>query len=139
VDDAGHTEIFRGFHNFCLWRRSEVLFTDRSDRSPEGFLDIYEWVETVRSLSADGVTVTVEVTGSLTDTAEPVRLSGTLSQTNPGRSPVDPDGAVPSDGVGPLGVVVETEDGTTCSVGGRGAVGEDVEATRITVTDVSDS
>lgn len=138
VDDASHAGVFRWFFTYCLWRNSDVLRSARIDHLPRGYVDIRECAESLHPHLAAGERVRVSVTGATTETNESVELTGIVTDITSGPRRIETADRQPTfEDVVPLGIEIESDEGNVYTVGGWGAILEDVEATRITVTDVT--
>lgn len=136
VNDSAHTSMFQWVFSTVLWGSCDVIYRDPDTERPRAYVDIRRCLADLEDPLADGATVDVEVVGNLIETGERVELAGTVERLNlgtPDESDVDPM----TRPAGPLSLTLRTESGDTYDVGGWGACIEDVEATRITVTDVS--
>lgn len=134
VHDPSHAYVFNVFFQTSLWSDWETVFPPDPDDRPLEFVDIRECVGEVRGLIERGATVRARVHGIDVETGDPVDIEGEIVETGI-RSPacrVDvPDASL--NGVASL--TIETGE-KTVTAGGWGAMLEDVEAIRVTVTDV---
>jgi sugar-specific transcriptional regulator TrmB len=135
VEDFTMTYVFHWYFQTCLWEVWEPIFSARAEEPPLVFSDIRRCVRDIEPLLETGSTIHATVQGFAVDTGEPVTVSGpVVDLTYIGEST--------NDGVPPLSqlaakvsITVEGDSGPT-TVGGWGAVLEDVEATRITIESV---
>jgi sugar-specific transcriptional regulator TrmB len=135
VDDYTLTHVFHWYFLTCLWEVWERIYTSRSASLPHDYADIRQCVREIEPLLSDGARIRVVVDGFDTETGEPVSFVGDVTG-------VEYAGATASDGAPALSQLAGqasltvVADGRAYSVGGWGAVIEDVEATRITVREM---
>lgn len=134
VDDRSHAYVFHMFFLTSLWDSWEVRYSDRNEEPPLAYVDIRSCVMDVAPLLAEGAAVEVLVEGVETGSLEPRVVEGTLVDV---AMSGDPDGDAPTlaDLAGITAITVDAGD-RRVEVGGWGAMIEDVEAERITITDV---
>lgn len=135
VDDRTHAHVFHWYFRTALWDDWEALYVESSDGAVE-YLDIRQCARDLAPLIDAGEDVRVRVEGYDIETGATVHLEGWVREA-----------VVSATGhregkelsvAGQVSLVVETENGPT-TVGGWGAMLESVEATHITVLDVSTS
>ncbi len=137
VEDFSLTYVFRWYFDTSLWEVWDVVYDGRPDEPPLVYANLRRFVRDVQPLLQDGIGVHVTVEGSETGTGNPVTVSGTVVDVVYAGEPRT-DGEIP---IGQLAgqVTVEIDDGDRrWAIGGWGAVIEDVEAIRITVTTFDD-
>ena len=93
---------------------------------------IRQLVADIGPLVDDGVSLAVSIDGYETETGQPVSCTGTVTETELATSSAEATN--PSLVAGQATLYVETDDGER-SVGGWGAIIEDIEATRVIVED----
>ncbi|SFR43405.1 TrmB family transcriptional regulator [Halogeometricum limi] len=136
VDDYTLTYVFHWYFQTCLWEVWDVLYSEHGGDPPFAFADIRRCVRTVEPHLAAGETVRATVTGFETANGASVELDGEITDVYySSAAEVDGEPAL-SQLAGQVSLTLRTADGRY-SVGGWGAVLEDVEATRVTITDVS--
>lgn len=137
VSDAVNAYVFEWYFLAALWETAEKVFSARSETPPIEFVDIREAIRLIDPLLRDGATVDVNIEGRRVSTGRRQTLSGRVSSVHADSS-ASPEG-LPMQSLltREATLVIQTNDGEV-SVGGRGAVNEDVEATRVTVTAISD-
>ena len=138
VEDFSLTYVFRWYFDTSLWEVWDVVYDDRSEEPPRRYANLRRFVRDVEPLLSEGVDVDVTVEGSETGTGNAVTVSGSVVDLVYAGEP-RADGEIP---IGQLAgqVTVVVDDGDRrWSVGGWGAVIEDIEARRITVTGYDDS
>lgn len=135
VEDRTLTYAFYWYFLTCLWEVWEPIYSARPTEPPITYTDIRHCVREVVPLWKDGYDVLLTVAGvSLADGTE-TTIEGSIADVTYLGSEYE-SGEIPiSQLAGRVTVTIETDDGTRHDVGGWGAVIEDVEATRITVTD----
>jgi sugar-specific transcriptional regulator TrmB len=136
VDDYTLTYVFHWYFLTCLWEVWDTVYSSRSASLPVDYSDIRQCVREIEPLLSDGARIRVAVDGFDTETGEPVSFVGDVVD-------VEYSGGDSSNGTPPLSelagqvsltVVVDRE---AYTVGGWGSVLEDVEATRITVREMT--
>jgi len=134
VDDRIHSYVFHWYFLACLWEHCETLYSERTTDLPIEYVDIRRLVADIGPLVEKGVSLAVSVEGYDTETGEPASFTGTVTGTEHATS----DSNSPSRVAGQATLYVETNE-AEISVGGWGAIIEDIEATRITVEDADQS
>ncbi|QUO49027.1 TrmB family transcriptional regulator [Halorubrum ruber] len=133
VNDEEYTFVFHWFFMTCLWEHGTPIHSEGQDTLPIEYVDIRQLVREARPLFESEATVTVRVEGTDVSTGEPRTIAGTVEEVRSHVGDRESDTQV----AGQVLMVVDT--GTDrISVGGWNAVVEDVEATRIVITDVAD-
>lgn len=135
VTDRIHTYVFHWYFLTCLWEGWPTIYEAKREEFPIEYVDVRQFVRDVAPLVDDGRTVRVHIEGRDRRSKEDVDLTGTVVETIQGSPGSEAPGGPLA---GQVSVVVDTGDGTV-SVGGWGAMVEDVEANRITVPQVSDA
>jgi hypothetical protein len=137
VEDFTMTYVFHWFFQTCLWEIWEQLYSTRRTEPPITYAGVRELVRDVGPVVDRGARPWAHVVGYRTETREPVDLRGEIID-------VVYTGRAHGEGTPPLAqlagqvtLVLETGDGTV-TVGGWGAVVEDVEATRLTLERVEE-
>jgi sugar-specific transcriptional regulator TrmB len=136
VDDYTLTYVFHWYFLTCLWEVWDTVYSSRSASLPLDYADIRHCVREIEPLLSDGAQVRVAIEGFDTETGGSITLVGDVTgvQYSGGTST---DGAPAlSQLAGQVSLSVRS-DGRVYTVGGWGAVLEDVEATRITVREVT--
>lgn len=133
VNDEKYTFVFHWFFMTCLWEHGTPLYSEGQDTLPVEYVDIRQLVREARPLFESEATVTVRVEGTDVSTGEPRTIEGTVEEVRPHVGDKESGTQL----AGQVLVIVDT--GTDrVSVGGWNAVIEDIEATRIVITDVAD-
>lgn len=134
VNDEKYTFVFHWFFMTCLWEQGTPIYSEGRDTLPVEYVDIRQLVREARPLFESEATVTVRVEGTDVSTGEPRTIEGTVEEVRPHVDDEESDTQLG----GQVLVIVDT--GTDrISVGGWNAVVEDVEATRIVITDIADA
>jgi len=130
VNDRTHSYVFHWYFMTCLWDHCEPIYSERNTTPPIEYVDIRRLVGDIAAHVDGGVTFVVSVEGHNVETGEPQQFTGWVTDT---------EYATDTDGIealyrvaGQATLYVKTDDGEL-SVGGWGAVIEDVEATNIIV------
>jgi sugar-specific transcriptional regulator TrmB len=132
VNDQTHSYVFHWYFMTCLWEHCETIYSERNTSPPIEYVDIRRLVGDITPLVEEGVTFVVSVEGHDVETGQPRAFTGRVTDTE---YATGVDGAeTPYRVAGQATLHVETDD-RELSVGGWGAVIEDVEATRIIVED----
>ncbi len=132
VDDRTHSYVFHWYFLAALWEHCETLYSELNSELPAEYVDIRQLVADIGPLVDEGISLVVSIEGYDTETGQPVSCTGTVSDTELATSTTD--AANPSLVAGQATLYVET-DTAECSVGGWGAIIEDIEATRVIVED----
>ncbi|RLM59246.1 TrmB family transcriptional regulator [Halobellus sp. Atlit-31R] len=131
VNDEEYTFVFHWYFMTCLWEVGSPLYSDRASTPPVEYVDIRQLVRDVRPLFESEATVTVRVDGTDLGTGESRTITGTVEEVQSVVGGDESDSQI----AGQVMFVVDTGS-ERVSVGGWNAVVEDLEATRIVVTDV---
>ena len=135
VDDYTLTYVFHWYFQTCLWEVWDTIYAEGEEDPPFVFSDIRRCVRTIDPSFSAGATVRASVAGFETQTGTPVDLSGEITELHySGAAETDGTPAL-SQLAGQVCFTLRTDDGSY-SVGGWGAVLEEVEATRVTITDI---
>ncbi|WP_255196359.1 TrmB family transcriptional regulator [Halorarius litoreus] len=134
VNDRTHTFVFHWYFLTCLWEHWETVYSDYGDSFPVGYVDIRQCVRDLQPLVDDGATPRVHVEGFEVDTGDEISTTGVVQQAafsgiTGSEDPVERLS-------GQVTMTVLTDEDETVTVGGWGAMLEDVEATRITVLEI---
>ncbi|ELY53515.1 transcriptional regulator TrmB [Natronococcus amylolyticus DSM 10524] len=131
VNDRTHTYVFYWYFSTCLWDVYEPVYSARDDRPPTTYVDIRECLRRIEPLLEDDRRVEATVEGFETDTGREITVSGTITDIAYSGTSGDDGGSVPiTQFAGKAGFTLES--GTeSYTVGGWGAIIEDVEAVRI--------
>jgi sugar-specific transcriptional regulator TrmB len=140
VDDRTHAHVFHWYFRTALWDDWETLYV-ATDDGPVEYLDIRQCARDLSPLIEAGAAVRARIEGYDIETGENVELEGRVREAvvSATGDRVTGTGTASEDRpsmAGQVSLVVETEDGTT-TVGGWGTMLESVEATHITVLEVT--
>lgn len=130
ADDETHTFVFHWYFRTCLWEHAETVYSAQESTIPVEYVDVRQFLRDLRPVLESETTLTVTVAGTDTRTGDEREFTGTVesvtyeADTSHGEEALQSAGAVT--------IVVDTG-GERISVGGWGAVIEDVEAARITI------
>lgn len=132
AQDRDTAYVFHWFFLTCLWEVYPPIHVDRDDTPPFVFVAIRECIRFIEPLLSDGATIAASVEGYHTGSGRERTLSGTITG-------VDITGEGDRDGpitlaqlAGRASFVLETDEGSF-TIGGEGAVIEDIGADRITI------
>ncbi|PSP82214.1 TrmB family transcriptional regulator [Halobacteriales archaeon QS_1_68_17] len=134
VDDRMLAYVFHWHFLTSLWEVWDPIYQDSDDTPPAHYAEIRKCVRDIEPLVRDGSAVQARVEGVETDTGRERTLSGRI---------VDIEYSAETNGEGPPSLldlagqatlVLETDE-ETYSVGGQGALVEDIRANRITILD----
>lgn len=134
VNDQTHSYVFHWYFMTCLWEHCEIIYSERNTTPPIEYVDIRRLVSDIRPLLEDGVEIAVSIEGHDVETGHPRTFAGTVTRTE--QTPYS-GAEIPSRVAGQATLYVDTGE-TEVSVGGWGAVIEDVEATRIILETADD-
>ena len=132
VNDQTHSYVFHWYFMTCLWEHCETIYSTRNTSPPVEYVDIRRLVGAITPHVEAGVTFIVSVEGHDVETGQPHAFTGRVTGTEHATGIDGPE--TPYRVAGQATLHVETDD-EELSVGGWGAVIEDVEATRIIVED----
>ncbi|WP_318569709.1 TrmB family transcriptional regulator [Salinigranum marinum] len=136
VNDYTLTYVFHWYFLTCLWEVWDTVYSSRSASLPLDYADIRHCVREIEPLLSDGGRVRVAVEGFDTETGKSISFVGDVTD-------VQYSGGTSSNGAPALSQLAGQvslsviSGGRVYRVGGWGAVLEDVEATRITVREVT--
>ncbi|MFC7098772.1 TrmB family transcriptional regulator [Halobaculum marinum] len=131
VNDRTHTYVFYWYFLTCLWEPWETVYDAAGDGLPIEYLDVRHLVRDLRELDWERDPVRLRVEGHDTATGEECTVEGTVVDV---RVPFASDASTGFELAGQVTVDLDV-DGEHVSVGGWGAIVEDVEGTRLTVVD----
>ena len=136
VDDYTLTYVFHWYFLTCLWEVWETVYSSRSVSLPQDYADIRQCVREIEPLLSEGARIRVAIEGFERETNEAISLVGDVID-------VEYSGTATTDGTpalsqlaGQVSLTVVV-DGHAYTVGGWGSVLEDIEATRITVCEMT--
>jgi sugar-specific transcriptional regulator TrmB len=135
LDNRSFTYVFFWYFLSFMWLPWPVVHSGVRDRTPARYADVRQFMLEYDSLLADGATVEVEVEGLDIASGEPLTVSGPIVDAERVTERPQPVDSQLLELTGTATLLVEGDDGVY-SVGGWSAIHEDVEARRITVTDV---
>jgi sugar-specific transcriptional regulator TrmB len=130
VDDRTHTYVFHWYFLTCLWEHWETVYRDDTEGAV-GYVDIRQCVRDLRPLVESGERFRVRVEGVDTTTGEHTVVAGVVTEA---AVVGGTDGSTVERLAGQVSLTLDTAEGAV-TVGGWGAMLEDVEARRITVLD----
>lgn len=136
VDDRTHEYVFHWYYVGCLWEICDEIYSARNDEPPIEYVDVREFIRDVEPLVDAGDVVGVTVLGNDVANGGERELVGVVEDVH--YEGEDSGGARETGLVelaGQASFTVGTDEGSF-SVGGEGAMLEDVEAMRLTVTSV---
>jgi sugar-specific transcriptional regulator TrmB len=135
VEDFTMTYVFHWYFQTTLWEIWDVRYSARTNEVPIVYAGVRECVREIEPLLDAGAHVSATVRGMDRDTGDTVDAQGRVADVVYTGDP-NGDGTPPlAQLAGQVCLILET-DGGRLSVGGWGAVLEDVEATRITITGI---
>jgi hypothetical protein len=135
LDNRSFTYVYFWYFLSFMWLPWPVVYSELRDRTPVRYADVRQFMLEYESLLADGATVEVEIEGWEIASGESLTVSGPIVDVE---RVTEMPRSVESrllELTGTATLVVEGDDGVY-TVGGWSAIHEDVEARRITVTDV---
>ncbi|MFC7068484.1 TrmB family transcriptional regulator [Halobaculum lipolyticum] len=131
VNDRTHTYVFYWYFLTCLWEPWEVVYDAAGDGLPREYLDVRHLVRDLRAVDWASDPVRVRVEGHDTGTGEERTVEGTVVDV---RVPFASDASTGFELAGQVTLDLDVG-GEHVSVGGWGAIVEDIEGTRLTVTE----
>ncbi|WP_121741111.1 TrmB family transcriptional regulator [Natronorubrum halophilum] len=133
VNDRTLAYVFHWYYLTCLWEIHETIYSDRRDEPPITYVDLRQCLRDVEPLLEDGVTIEATVVGFETDTGREVTKRGTITDlTYAGVSASDERTTPLPQLAGEASITLEVG-GERYTIGGWGAMLEDLEAVRITI------
>ncbi|QIB73871.1 TrmB family transcriptional regulator [Halogeometricum borinquense] len=137
VDDYTLTYVFHWYFQTCLWEVLDPVYSARDDEPPVVYADVRRCVRDIEPMLSEDATVRATVTGLDTGTGDHVELTGEITEVyysgmTDTTAEADSTPAL-SQLAGQVCFTLRAGE-ETYTVGGWGAVLEDVEATRVTVT-----
>uniref|UniRef100_UPI0025FFC940 TrmB family transcriptional regulator sugar-binding domain-containing protein n=1 Tax=Natronococcus sp. TaxID=35747 RepID=UPI0025FFC940 len=133
VNDRTHAYVFYWYFSTCLWDVYDPVYSARDDRPSATYVDIRECLRRIEPLLEDGRRVDAVVEGFETDTGRETTVSGTITDVTYTGTSGGEGGSVPiTQFAGKAAFTLESGN-ETYSVGGWGAILEDVEAVRIEI------
>jgi len=133
VNDMTHTYVFYWYFLTNLWEGYESIYSARNEELPISYVDIRHCLRTIVPLFEDGMQIDVSVNGIETVTGHEISLRGTVTDvTYAGQTQDETYLTSLSHLAGEASFTLETDDGTY-TVGGWGAMIEEIEAIQITV------
>lgn len=133
VNDRAHTYVFYWYFLTSLWDPWDPIHSEEDGTLPVEYLDVRHCVQDLRTLDLAEREVSVRVEGYDVGSGEKRDLTGTLLDIE---CPFElGDGEHVTEMAGQVTLVLDV-DGEQVTVGGWGAMIEDVEATRLTLVDV---
>ncbi|KAB1196504.1 MULTISPECIES: TrmB family transcriptional regulator [Haloferax] len=136
VDDYTLTYVFHWYFQTALWEVWDVVYSAQTTEPPIAYTDIRHFVQDVEPLLQDGKRVITHVDGVETDNREPVEVVGELTDIHYTAVSAPKDTLSFSELAGQVCLTVESE-GETLTIGGWGALLEEIEANRITIESIS--
>lgn len=135
VNDRTHTFVFHWYFLTCLWEDWPTVYSDYGDSFPVSYVDVRQCVRDLKPLVDEGAVPRVHVEGFEVTTGDGVSVTGSLDHAHYSGVPESRDTVERLSGQ--VTLTVTTDDGETLTVGGWGAMLEDVEATRVTVLSIT--
>ncbi|WP_411968398.1 TrmB family transcriptional regulator [Haloferax sp. YSSS75] len=136
VDDYTLTYVFHWYFQTALWEVWDVAYTAQTPDPPRVYTDIRHFVQDTEPLLKAGKRVITRVDGVETDDREPIEFVGELTDIYYTAVSAPKETLSFSELAGQVCLTIETDD-ETYTVGGWGAVLEEIEANRITVEAIS--
>lgn len=130
ADDETHTFVFQWYFRTCLWENAETIYSTQDSTIPVEYVDIRQFLRDFRPVLESETTLTVTVAGTDTRTGDERQFTGTVEHVTYEADTTHGDEALQT--AGAVTLVVDAG-GDRVSVGGWGAVTEDVEANRLVV------
>ena len=132
VNDRTHAYVFHWYFQSCLWEVHEPLYSARDGDLPITYVDLRRCLRDVEPMLEAGATIEATIRGFETNTGRELTLRGTITDVTYAGISDAAERTPLSQLAGRAGFTLETDDGPV-TVGGWGAMLEDVEATRITI------
>jgi sugar-specific transcriptional regulator TrmB len=136
VDDYTLTYVFHWYFQTALWEVWDVVYNVQTADPPIVYSDIRHFVQDAKPLLKDGKRIITHIDGFETDSRESVEIVGELTDIYYTAVSAPRDKLSFSELAGQVCLTIEV-DGVEYTVGGWGAVLEEVEAHRIIVESIS--
>jgi len=136
VEDRTHAYVFHWFFMAGIWESTQTLYIDDDKSLPRVYVDVRNCIRDIHPLLSDGARIRATVEGIDTDRGTEATLSGEIADVKYPRSE-ESTGELPFVYLGGQATIVLDVGDDVVDIGGWGAVIEDYEATRITVSDIS--
>jgi sugar-specific transcriptional regulator TrmB len=135
LENRSFTYVFFWYFLSFMWLPWSAVYSVVGERTPMLYADVRQFILEFEPLLRDGATLTVDIVGRDVESGTETRISGTVLDTE---RTTEVSGAADSARLGmPATATLVVEDGDEVrTVGGWSATQEDVEASRITVTDI---
>jgi HTH-type transcriptional regulator, sugar sensing transcriptional regulator len=137
VNDRTHAYVFYWYFSTCLWDVYDPIYSARDDRLPATYVDIRECLRRVESALDEGEQVDAIVEGFETDTGRETTVAGTVSEITYAGMSGERQGAAPITQFAGQAAFTLDDGEEMHTVGGWGAIVEDIEAVRITIDAIS--
>ncbi|AFK18993.2 TrmB family transcriptional regulator [Haloferax mediterranei ATCC 33500] len=136
VDDYTLAYVFHWYFQTALWEVWDVVYTAQTGDPPIVYSDIRHFVQDAEPLLHDGKRIVAHIKGYGTDDREPVDFTGEVTDVFYTAVSAPNDTLSFSELAGQVCLTVESN-GETYSVGGWGAMLEEIEANRITIEEIA--
>jgi len=133
IDDHVHSSILHWYFQIQLWEPWDTIYA-AAETDETTYISIREFIRDIESMRKSGEQVTVRVDGIETLSGEPVRIAGTLDDIVYTDSNVAD--AQPFSQLFIQAAIVVSDDDENYTIGGYGAILEDIRAIRITVLSI---
>lgn len=137
VDDPTHAFVFYWYFLTCLWEHWDQVYSTQNDEPPVEYVDIRRCAQEIKPLLTDSVTVHIQAEGRDIETGEQCSYAGQVIDVEYGPESNHAGSDYPTL-ASQATIVLDTGD-QVVSIGGWGAVIEEVEADRITITEIERS
>ncbi|MDQ2049596.1 TrmB family transcriptional regulator [Natronolimnohabitans sp. A-GB9] len=136
VNDRTHAYVFNWYFQTCLWEVQETIHSNRRDEPPITYVDLRRCLRDVEPLLEEGATIEMTIDALETDSGREVTRRGTIADVTYAGVSTDDERITPlSQLAGKASLTLETGD-ERYTVGGWGAMLEDLEATRLTIESI---
>jgi sugar-specific transcriptional regulator TrmB len=138
VDDSTHAYVFYWYFLTCLWAHWEPIYSSYDDGILMEYADIRHCAQNIRPLLTDGATIHLQVEGRDIDTGETCSYEGKVVDVVYGPES-DHEGRPDYPTLASQATLLLDTGDREVSIGGWGAVIEDIEANRITIMEIERS
>ncbi|NGM69660.1 TrmB family transcriptional regulator [Natronolimnobius sp. AArcel1] len=133
VNDRSLAYVVHWYFLSCLWEVHEPIYSARSDEPPITYVDLRQCLRDVEPLLESGITIDATIYGYETNTGRKITRRGQLTDVEyVGQSATGGERTTLLHLAGQASITLETDEGEF-TVGGWGAMIEDIEAIRITI------
>jgi HTH-type transcriptional regulator, sugar sensing transcriptional regulator len=133
VNDRTHAYVFYWYFSTCLWDVYDPVYSARDERLPTTYVDIRECLRRIEPAFDEGTRIDAVVEGFETDTGQQATVSGTVTEISYAGTSGETQGTAPITQFAGQATFTLDDGEHEHTIGGWGAIVEDIEAVRITI------